>query len=203
MNVLVLCPCNSGIPRNICCDLLPEIKTFINSNPSPFIQQEHIDNIKIASKFNMPIRGYLHFYRKELIHYVKDVTNDDNTYNFLESFSYYLCAKHEVDQIHSWNECQTSFWDEFISTYCPHIIYLSAHEKEVDEFLYQLTTFATWFEKQQTVSLLHFIDLFITAYKSELLLCEKLINFLYQKHWPNILHKIGITCRHWMRRKTY
>lgn len=187
----VLCRCNSGIPRSICCELLPEIKTFINSTTSPFIQQEHIDNIQIATNFNLPIRGYLHFYGKELIDYVKEVKASDNTYIFLEALSHYLYTKHEEDQIHSWNECQTNFWDEFISTYCPHNLYLSTQENEVDEFLYQLTNFAIWFEFQQNqnVSLLHLILPCITAYKSDLLLCEKLINFLYQKHWPNILHK--------------
>ncbi|MCA1318624.1 hypothetical protein LC085_01780 [Bacillus tianshenii] len=149
-----------------------------------------MENVEIASKFKMPMRGHLLFYGKDLVSYVKNSSSvSDDTYRFLQPFSLFLYQKNDQGTLNSWKDCTFSFWDELISTYFIHYIRLTPQKNEVEILCNELKKFAGWLKKQHKGSFLKKIQSRIHAYESELKLCEEVINSLYETHWGDFHDK--------------
>ncbi|MGM0836515.1 MAG: SEC-C metal-binding domain-containing protein [Bacillota bacterium] len=186
----LLCPCGSGKTFISCCQNSPNVRVFSAPFANEKERQDFIDNVEIASKFKMPMRGHLLFYGKDLVAYVKDSSSvSDDTYKFLQPFSFFLYQKNDQGKLNAWKDCTFSFWDELISTYFIHSIRLSAQKNEVETLLHELKKFAVWLKKKQKGSFLKKIHSRINTYESDLELCEKVINSLYEKHWGDFHDK--------------
>jgi hypothetical protein len=184
-----LCPCGCGKSAIACKSPSLSVNVFSKSLNSPEEQAEIIENVQIGSTFNMRMRGHLLFYGKDLTGYAKKTTVTPNTSHFLHLLSDYLYGKSDAGSVDSWEDCTHSFWDEFVSAYCPHTICLSQRENEASKFLFQLTKFANWMDTNSGTSLLSIINPCIKNNKSDVILCEKIINYLLKQHFPNILGK--------------
>ncbi|WP_156791480.1 hypothetical protein [Bacillus sp. SG-1] len=156
---------------------------------SPEERAQIIENVEIGSTFNMRMRGHLLFYGKDLTGYAKSTTVTPNTTNFLHLLSNFLYAKSDNGHLESWDDCCHAFWDEFITTYCPHTLKLSHKEKEAERFLFQLIKFGNWMDTHRKTSLLASIHPCIQTHKPDVILCEKILNHLLKNQFPNLLHK--------------
>ncbi|TYS14110.1 hypothetical protein FZC78_19905 [Rossellomorea vietnamensis] len=182
------CPCGCGKNANACSST-PHVRVFSKPLTSPEERAEIIENIELCSTFRMRMRGHFLFYGKDLAAYVKQTNVTQNTTHFLELFSDYLYEKCGSGTLQSWQDCGHHFWDEFISTYCPHNLALSHREKEAQKLLFQLTKFANWLDTHTRSTVLPLITPCIQTHKPQLNLSEKIINHLLKKHYPTILSK--------------
>jgi hypothetical protein len=183
-----LCPCGCGKPANACTSS-PIVKVFSRPLNSPEEREQIIENVQIGSTFGMRMRAHLLFYGKDLATYAKKTTVTPNTTHFLHLLSEFLYEKCDSGDMESWSGCGHDFWDEFVSTYCPHTLTLSHRVKETERFLFQLTKFANWMDTSKQTSLSSVITPCVKSHKSDIILCEKIINHLLKKQYPTILSK--------------
>lgn len=100
----------------------------------------------------MRYRGLFEYYGKDLIAYKRENPTDQNRNEFLRILSSYMTT-HLVDNCPtSWKKCKTSFWEEFIFGYYPHMMLITPEENEVDTFLLELKKFIQWLDKRAGTS---------------------------------------------------
>lgn len=160
------------------------VKSYPIANPEE--RQEILRDLAISSEFEMRYRGLFEYYGKDLIAYKREKPTDQNRNEFLRILSSYMTTHLENNCPTSWKKCKTSFWEEFIFGYYPHMMLITPEENEVDTFLLELKKFIQWLDKRAGTSFHPLIEKYAAESVTDLKLCESLLNSLFLKDYPLI-----------------
>lgn len=152
----------------------------------PEDRERMIEKVKISAQFDMRYRGLFQFYGDALIDYKQKIGTNKSGTEFLRVLAKYFTDNHEDTPLYSWNDCQSSFWEEFIFVYYPHLMKISKEEKQSRIFLSQLINFVKWLDQDIGTSCYPIIQTYLKDAASELYDCERLLNQLYLLDYPTI-----------------
>jgi hypothetical protein len=177
---------NKGKTKNLSSEKIPQIKVLIKPFANSKEHQEMSKNLEIGAEFDMRYRGHFLYYGKDLIAYKLEKPFSKKRNDFLRDLSQYMSDHLEDNCPSSWKQCESSFWEEFIFTFYPHILKITPDEKEVETFLHQLKIFVQWIDKRVGTSFYPIIEKFIEESDSELKHCERLLNSIFLIDHPRM-----------------
>lgn len=183
---VTLCPCGSGRPKELCCHKKLHVKVWSKALDSPQEHQELLADLKISAEFDMRYRGLLEYYGKDLIAYKRIHPLSTNCNEFLRHFSKYMTTYLEDNCPPSWDQCNSSFWEELIFTYVPLFIKITPQKKEVEKFLSQLKSFIHWLDKRVGTSWHEIVNNYAEEANPMLHHCEQLLNQLFLMEYPTV-----------------
>jgi hypothetical protein len=164
----------------------PEVRAWVQPFANQQERQEFLMNVAISREFEMRYRGLVEYYGKELIAYKRERPLDKQRNEFLRVLSKFMTDCLEDNCPPSWKECNYSFWEEFIFTFCPLHMKISPEEKEVETFLSQLKEFVQWLDQRVGTTWYSIIETFSTEAAPELKVCEHLLNDIFLNDYPRI-----------------
>ncbi|MFC4024419.1 hypothetical protein ACFOUV_11495 [Oceanobacillus longus] len=163
-----------------------EVKTWVHTFSHPDEHKEFMEEFKIASQFEMRYRGLLEFYGADLIAYKRNNMASQHVNEFLHILSKFFTDHLENNCPSSWKECQSTFWEEFISTCYPQYMKLSTKHNESEIFLTQLMKFVKWLDKRIGTTCYKAVKEYAENIASELRSCEQLLNELHLHSFPRL-----------------
>jgi hypothetical protein len=186
MKKLVLCECGSKKAKDECCPTEKRVffQPFSNQNE----HKEFLSKIKVSSQFGLRYRGLLEFYGDHLIAYKLENPTSKSRNEFLTVLGKYLTDYLEDDCPSSWEECQPTFWEEFLLSFYPFLMKVTPKEREVETFLSELKKFTHWLDRKVGGSRYELIEKYIEESSTELKKCEHLLNRLYLHKFPLLHH---------------
>src|SRR5690625_1551860 len=141
-------------------------------------REKILENIHIGSQFDMRYRGLFLFFGDDLVTYKKKIGSNKNGTEFLRILARYFTNHLEDDAPSSWEECQSTFWEELIFACFPHLMKLSKEQQQSIIFISQLKKFVQWLDKTKGTSCYQFIEKYFKEATVELPRNEKLLNQL-------------------------
>lgn len=169
----------------------PQIRIWSKPISGPKEQMEILEKVKTIQQFGMRHRGLFEFYGDDLITYKREKPKSSDRNKFLKVLSTYFTDYLEDDCPNTWQECQSSFWEEFLIIFYPTQIILTPNEKEVETFLFELKKFTRWLDRKTGCSSHVMINHLIEESKADLKKCEHLINELFKHAYPDIFKNKG------------
>ncbi|WP_458413232.1 hypothetical protein ACNQFZ_21035 [Schinkia sp. CFF1] len=164
----------------------PELRIWSIPFSNPNERIEILEKVSTSSQFGMRYRGLFEFYGDDLITYKREKPKCPLRNKFLQILSSYFTDYLEDDSPASWPGCQASFWEELIFVFFMLQIQVTNKEKEVETFLPELKKFTRWIDKRAGTNTHPLINKLIEKTKSELIICERLINHLYYKAYHEL-----------------
>ncbi|MDY0406364.1 hypothetical protein P5G51_014070 [Virgibacillus sp. 179-BFC.A HS] len=163
-----------------------EIKVRSYTFNGPEDRQAMLEKLHICSQFDMRYRGLLEFYSNDLAAYKRKKGSGKHANEFLR-----ILAKHFTDHLEdkcpsSWEACQPSFWEELIHITFPRLMKISTKQRESEIFLLQLNRFVRWLDQRVGTSWYELVKQYTETAKPELIMCERLINYLVVRTYPSI-----------------
>ncbi|MGY0693883.1 hypothetical protein ACW2QC_14030 [Virgibacillus sp. FSP13] len=162
------------------------VKVQMHPFSSPKEREAILEKLRIGSQFFMRARGLSKFYGDDLIAYKRKKGSGKHANEFLRIFANYLTDNLEDNCPSSWKECQPSFWEELIFVHYPHHIKISIKQRESEIFLLQLKRFVRWLDHRAGTSWYELVEQYAQQASPELAMCERLLNHLYLRSYPNI-----------------
>lgn len=187
MKKLVLCDCGSGRFKEECCPTNVQVWTQPIANAEE--RERLIEKLLIGKEFDMRHRGLVQYYGEDLIQYKREQPGDQMRNHFLTVFSKYMTDYLEDAFPSSWQECDQSFWEEFLLTHYPYHIQISKDEKNLNKFLNELKKFTGWLDRKYQTHSAKIVKELIDMYYDDLKRCESVTNTLYNYTFPNIHDK--------------
>lgn len=162
------------------------VKSWVHQFASPKEHQEFLINLAVGAEFKMRNRALVHFYGKDLVSYKLAHNTSEKCTEFLRILSKFMTDCLEDECPPSWQECDSSFWEELIFTFFPHNMKISKNNSEVDSFLLQLKNFVKWLDRKAGTSWSPVVGKFAEEARPELAACEQLLNRFFLNCYPNI-----------------
>lgn len=166
-----------------------EVKAHVHTFSHPDEHKEFLERLTLGRQFDLRFRALIHYYGDDIIAYKRKYPTSQKVNEFLRIFSNYLTDYLEDDVPSSWQECQSTFWEELIYFFYPHFMKTSIKQRESISFLSQLKKFVYWLDQRTGCSWYKEVEKYAETAREDLQTCERLLNALYLQAHPQLHDK--------------